>query len=155
MPSHGPGPHTNDFFLWLIFAILLKNKFGQRNILSKFLFLQEIRQKSAQLLTTWKGAQDFSTFHVSISPNLAKYSYGWLPLEQHHEIGKILKKHWSKRAFSLGGEFHQNEKQNWGCELRPLQRPFFLIWKKSREKSKVFGLGSPDLERMLLQVAKQ
>jgi len=27
-----------------------------------------------------------------ISPNLAKYFYGWLSLEQHHTIHKILKK---------------------------------------------------------------
>jgi hypothetical protein len=49
-----PGPHTNDFlfFWWLIFAILLKNKFGNWNITSKILVKQEIRQKLAQLPTT-------------------------------------------------------------------------------------------------------
>ncbi len=33
-----------------------------------------------------RGAWDFSTFIFWISPNLAKYSYGWSPLEQHHKI---------------------------------------------------------------------
>jgi hypothetical protein len=27
------------------------------------------------------------------------------------KLEKYKKKHWSKRAFSLGGEFHQNEKK--------------------------------------------
>jgi hypothetical protein len=40
-----------------------------------------------------KGVYNFSTFIFSISPNLAKYSYGWLASEQHHKFSekKILR----------------------------------------------------------------
>jgi hypothetical protein len=39
----------------------------------------------------------FSSFRSSMKPNLTKASYGWLPLQLHHKIGKD--KPWS----SLGG----------------------------------------------------
>jgi hypothetical protein len=35
-----------------------------------------------------KRSLRFSTFLFLISPNLAKYTYGWLPLEQHLKIEK-------------------------------------------------------------------
>jgi hypothetical protein len=44
------------------------------------------------LPTIWNGSSDLSTFMLWISPNLAKYSYGWSSLEQHHKYFYILKK---------------------------------------------------------------
>jgi hypothetical protein len=41
------------------------------------------------------GCLRFSAFVFWILPNLAKYTYGWSPLEQHH---KILKKNTSAAA---------------------------------------------------------
>ncbi len=35
-----------------------------------------------------KGCSRFSTFTFVISPNLAKYSYAWSPIEQHYKIEK-------------------------------------------------------------------
>jgi hypothetical protein len=45
-------------------------------------------QKLPQLPAIWKHAKDFLTFIIWISSNLAKYTYGPLPLEQHHKIEK-------------------------------------------------------------------
>jgi hypothetical protein len=36
----------------------------------------------------WEGGLRLSTFIFWIFPNLVKYTYRWLPLEQHHKIGK-------------------------------------------------------------------
>ncbi len=44
--------------------------------------------KKSPKFATWKDAYDFSTFMFCMSLNLAKYSYGWLPHEQHHKIEK-------------------------------------------------------------------
>ncbi len=44
-------------------------------------------QKSPQFPITWKGIFFKITFIFLISPNLSKYSYEWLPLEQDHKIG--------------------------------------------------------------------
>ncbi len=44
-------------------------------------------QKSPQFPITWKGIFFKITFIFLISPNLSKYSYEWLSLEQDHKIG--------------------------------------------------------------------
>jgi hypothetical protein len=37
-------------------------------------------------LPYYEGVLMISTFIFQISPNFIKYTYGWLPLEQHHKI---------------------------------------------------------------------
>jgi hypothetical protein len=54
--------------------------------------------KIASIAYNIKGCLRFYTFIFWISPNLAKYTYGWLSLEQQHKIGGKKKKtkpnHW-------------------------------------------------------------
>jgi len=44
--------------------------------------------KISSIAYNTKGCLRFFSFIFWISPNLAKYTYGWLSLEQHHKIGK-------------------------------------------------------------------
>jgi hypothetical protein len=47
-----------------------------------------IGQNLPQLHTTWKSAKQFPICMFWISPNLTKYSYWWLPLDQPNKIEK-------------------------------------------------------------------
>ncbi len=59
----------------------MKNIFQILNILSQILFF-----KVATIAYNMKVHLRFYTFIFWISPNLAKYTYGLSPLEQHHKI---------------------------------------------------------------------
>jgi hypothetical protein len=41
---------------------------------------------------------EFFSFHIFLSPNLAKSSYGWLPLWLHHKIENIYITWWKYQA---------------------------------------------------------
>jgi hypothetical protein len=89
--SHVIFDPTCRFFWWLFF--------WKRKILSQILFLFEKKSpKNENFITNlsnfntfdynMKEGLRFSTFIFWISPKLAKHTYGWLPLEQHHKIEK-------------------------------------------------------------------
>jgi hypothetical protein len=54
----------------------------------KFPVFKKILKKLPQSAYNMKGCSRISTFIFAIWPNLAKYTYGQLPFEQHHKIGK-------------------------------------------------------------------
>jgi hypothetical protein len=95
MLSHSGAPHCSNFFLWRIFAFLRKI-FSENKILSEFPYF--IRKNSKNLTKivmiayNMQGCLRFYTFMFLISPDLAKLTYGLLPLEQHHKIEKKKKK---------------------------------------------------------------
>ncbi len=58
---------------------------NNKNSLKKFrIFFCHVWQYACQFDHCF--ALDFSNFILWILPNLAKYSYGWLALEQHHKF---------------------------------------------------------------------
>jgi hypothetical protein len=108
------GEVTSIFFIiWL---------FWRKKIILQFFWIFELENyhKLLQLCTTKKGVYNFSFFIFSISPNLAKYSYGWLASEQHHKFSekKILRwRAWiNVIVFKIHAKFQQE------CSI--------LIWTK-------------------------
>jgi hypothetical protein len=94
-----------DLCLWQIFAILSKI-FSKKNILSQILFVlknnsQKIPKNSPKIIiiiipyNNKKRYLEFYIFKFWTSPNLTKYIYGLLPLEQH-------KKNWKTKTLVLG-----------------------------------------------------
>jgi hypothetical protein len=85
----GEGANFLDFVKYILdkrifcckFLVFFKEKKGQR--------MKEIR-KLAKISYNIKAWLRFSTFIFWISPNLAKYIYGWLPIEQYHKIELLL-----------------------------------------------------------------
>jgi hypothetical protein len=57
------------------------------------------------------------------------------------------------QGFFLGKKFRQNGKQKFGAATLP-KRFFGIFLRRIAQKIRVFGLGSPYLKCMLLQVAK-
>jgi hypothetical protein len=54
----------------------------------KFPVFKKILKKLPQSAYNMKGCLRLSTFIFAIRPNLANYTYGQLPFEQHHKIEK-------------------------------------------------------------------
>jgi len=79
-------------FSWQIFTILQKI-FLKTNILSRVLYsIEDNSPKNFTITYNMKGCLRFYTFIFLILLNLAKFTYGLSPIEQHHEVGK--KKHY-------------------------------------------------------------
>jgi len=92
----GGGDLFGDFVLWRIFAILqkifFKRIFGCKMPCCFFEKNSNFFPKIATVDSYMKGCLRFSTFIFSIFSNLAKYTYGLLPLKQPQKIGKKRKK---------------------------------------------------------------
>jgi hypothetical protein len=87
--THGESQPVNYFLGRRIFAILWKNVFKKEYSVINFVLWKTKKnpQKLPQFQQTiWKGVAVFYTFIFWISPNLAKYTCGLSPLEQHHKI---------------------------------------------------------------------
>ncbi len=70
-----------------------------------------------------KGCLRFSNFIFWILSNVAKYDYGWSPLEQHQKIGK---KNWAKLAI-----IHKKDFAKFGYRLDVKVENFnnpFIFW---------------------------
>jgi hypothetical protein len=87
--EYGQPIATFNGFFGQIFTILWKlfwEKFGHK------LFFNSKKEyfkiKNTTIVYSMKRRLRFCTFKIWILPNLVKYSYKWLPLEQHHKIKK-------------------------------------------------------------------
>ncbi len=79
--------------------ILKRNILSQIPLTWKSIDPKKIIKRIATIAYDVKGCLRFSTFIFWILPNLITYTYGWLPLEQHHKIEGNKKTCCSEAAF--------------------------------------------------------
>ncbi len=120
-------------------------KHFEKNFCHKFPVLKRkfnkfIKKKDSPKIVTiacnMKGCLIFSTFILWIVPNLVKYTYGWLSLEQYPKIGKKI---W---CYSFNQSTSPNRRRLQYTYFGTVQTLIKLIW-DGPTKGKYLNFGVP------------